>query len=116
MLGKWLILGWWSKDPNVKLNAFLGCFLYFSVDNLVKTECMISSEEVIKLLERLSIPEQWVVVEGILKNIREEKSVDESTSSVTENNKPILSDLAHTISDQEAKIWYGAIEESRKIL
>jgi len=55
-------------------------------------------------------------VEGILKNIREEKSVTESPNAVTENNKPILSDLAHTISDQEAKIWYGAIEESRKIV
>jgi hypothetical protein len=76
---------------------------------------MISSEEVIKLVEKLSIPEQWVVVEGILKNIREEKSVTDSPNAVTENNKPILSDLAHTISDREAKIWYGAIEESRKI-
>ncbi len=94
----------------------MGCFLYFSVDNFVKTECMISSEEVIKLVEKLSIPEQWVVVEGILKNIRQEKSVAESTGAVTENNKPLLSDLAFTISDQEAKIWYGAIEESRKIV
>lgn len=76
---------------------------------------MISSEEVIKLAEKLSIPEQWVVVEGILKNIRQEKTVAEFTGAVTENNKPLLSDLAYTISDQEAKTWYGAIEESRKI-
>lgn len=72
---------------------------------------MISSQEIIKLIERFSITERLWIVEEVLKNIREEK-LDVTPSEVA---KPSLLALAGIMDDEEAKVWYEAVEESRKV-
>lgn len=72
---------------------------------------MISSQEVIKLIEGFSLAERLRIVEEVLKNIREEK-LDVTPSEAA---KPSLLSLAGIMDDEEAKVWYEAIEDSRKV-
>lgn len=50
-------------------------------------------------------------MEEVLKNIREEK-FDLTPSEVA---KPSLLSLAGIMDDEEAKVWYEAVEDSRKV-
>ena len=72
---------------------------------------MISSHEVIKLIEGFSLAERLRIVEEVLKNIREEK-LDVTPVEVA---KPSLLSLAGIMDDEEAKVWYEAVEDSRKV-
>lgn len=72
---------------------------------------MISSHEVIKLIEGFSLAERLRIVEEVLKNIREEK-LDVRPVEVA---KPSLLSLAGILDDEEAKVWYEAVEDSRKV-
>lgn len=72
---------------------------------------MISSHEVIKLIEGFSLAERLRIVEEVLKNIREEK-LDVRPVEVA---KPSLLSLAGIMDDEEAKVWYEAVEDSRKV-
>ena len=72
---------------------------------------MISSHEVIKLIEGFSLIERLRIVEEVLKSIREEK-LNVTPTAIA---KPSLLSLAGIMDDEEAKIWYEAIEDSRKV-
>ena len=72
---------------------------------------MISSHEVIKLIEGFSLAERLRIVEEVLKNIREEK-LDVPPVEV---EKPSLLSLAGIMDDEEAKVWYETVEDSRKV-
>ena len=72
---------------------------------------MISSHEVIKLIEGFSLAERLRIVEEVLKNIREGK-LDVTPVEVA---KPSLLSLAGIMDDEEAKVWYEAVEDSRKV-
>ncbi|MDX2067666.1 MAG: hypothetical protein SFV55_04520 [Haliscomenobacter sp.] len=72
---------------------------------------MISSHEVIKLIEGFSLAERLRIVEEVLKNIREEK-LNVTPSEVA---KPSLLSLAGIMDDEEAKVCYEAVEGSRKV-
>jgi hypothetical protein len=72
---------------------------------------MISSHEVIQLIEGFSLRERLIIIEEVLKNIREDKSIE---LPKIETQPSILS-LAGIMDDEEAKVWYGAVEDARKI-
>ncbi len=77
---------------------------------------MISSNDVIKLIKSFSITERLMIVEEILRAIREENAVQKVTEGAEEKNseQTILS-LAGVIDEEEAKVLTSAVEESRKI-
>ena len=77
---------------------------------------MTSSNKVIDLIKQLSLPERLLIVEEILRNIREESTMS-NVPSISKDDKPepaILS-LAGILDEEEAKIFDSAIEESRKV-
>lgn len=72
---------------------------------------MISSHEVIQLIEGFSLRERLIIIERVIKNIREDKSIELPKSEP----EPSLLSLAGIMDDEEAKVWYGAVEDARKI-
>ena len=77
---------------------------------------MISSSDVINLIKNFSITERLMIVEEILRNIREENVVQK----VAENSKekeaePAILSLAGVIDEEEASVLTSAVKESRKI-
>jgi hypothetical protein len=73
---------------------------------------MISSHEVIRLIEGFSLVERLRIVEEVLKNIREEK-LDVAPVEVAKPS--LLLSLAGIMDEEEAKVWYEAVEDSRKV-
>lgn len=76
-----------------------------------------TSNDVIKLIKGLSLPERLKIVEEILKNIREEtlrakKTVDPEKET---GQGPAILKFAGIMDDDEAKVWESAVAESRKI-
>lgn len=71
---------------------------------------MVSSHEIIRLVEELSLTERLLIVEEILKNIRKEKL--ETTPVIPPTG--ILS-LAGIMDESEAEKWYQAVGEARQI-
>lgn len=77
---------------------------------------MISSSEVINLIKSFSIAERLMIVEEILRNIREENVVPVVKEiSQEENAEPAILGLAGVIDEEEADLMTSAVEESRKI-
>ena len=77
---------------------------------------MISSNEVINLIKSFSIAERLMIVEEILRNIREENVAPVMTEdSKEENVEPAILSLAGIIDEEEAEVMTRAVEESRKI-
>ena len=63
------------------------------------------------MIEGFSLAERLRIVEEVLKNIREGK-LDVTPVEVA---KPSLLSLAGIMDDEEAKVWYEAVEDSRKV-
>lgn len=77
---------------------------------------MISSSEVINLIKSFSIAERLMIVEEILRNIREENVVSVGKEIPQEENaEPAILGLAGIIDEEEADLMTNAVEESRKI-
>jgi hypothetical protein len=77
---------------------------------------MISSNEVINLIKSFSVTERLMIVEEILRNIREENVVPVvKEDSKNENAEPAILSLAGVIDEEEADVMTSAVEESRKI-
>lgn len=77
---------------------------------------MISSNEVINLIKSFSITERLMIVEEILRNIREENVVPVvKDDSKEEDTEPAILSLAGVIDEEEADVMTSAVEESRKI-
>lgn len=75
----------------------------------------ITSNDVIRLIKGLSLPEQLKIVEEILRNIREESLEIEAPKSSGEKNEPAILKFSGIMDEEEAKVWDSAIVESRKI-
>jgi hypothetical protein len=73
---------------------------------------MISSNEVIDLIKNLSIAERLMIVEAILRNIREENAAQKESKM---NEEPAILSLAGIFDEEEAQVFENAIAESRKI-
>ncbi len=77
---------------------------------------MISSSEIINLIKSFSIAERLMIVEEILRNIREENVAPVVKEvSKEENTEPAILSLAGVIDEEEADVMTSAVEESRKI-
>lgn len=78
---------------------------------------MISSNEAVKLIKNLSLVDRLIIVEEILKGIREEEMLEENehNSKADHNNGPAILAMAGILDDEEASVFDTAIAESRKI-
>ena len=77
---------------------------------------MVSSNEVINLIKNFSLTERLIIVEETLRNIREENSAKKVIKNAEEvKPKPAILSLAGIFDKNEARIFSGAVKESRKI-
>ena len=74
---------------------------------------MISSNEVIEIVKKFSLKDKLLIIEEILRNIREENSAGDK--EIKPKRKEGLMSLAGVIDEEEAMVFKKAIEESRKI-
>lgn len=74
---------------------------------------MVSTSELISLINNFSLTERLLIIEEVLKGIREEESnplkEDESP------DKPRILEMAGIINEEAAELMKAAVEESRKI-
>jgi len=77
---------------------------------------MVSSNEIINLIKGFSLSERLLIVEEILRNIREENVKNKELPKTIDIKEvsPILSFMG-ILDDKEADLMESAIEESRKI-
>jgi len=73
---------------------------------------MISSSELIDLIKRFSITERLMIAEEILKDIREERTLQQVPK---ERAEPAILSLAGVMDEEEAQVFITAVNESRKI-
>ena len=77
---------------------------------------MISSNEIINLIKGFSLIERLIIVEEILRNIREENLEQKVAGQYKEKKSgPAILNLAGIIDEEQAKVLNSAVEESRKI-
>jgi len=69
-----------------------------------------SKNQIINSIEQLSVNEKLIIVEAILKSIREN-----NTSENQADSKPGILELAGNITNNEATEWQNAISDGRKI-
>lgn len=74
---------------------------------------MVSSNEVINIIKGFSLSERLLIVEEILRNIREENL--KSKPIEKEKTKSSILNFAGIIDDAEANLMESAVSESRKI-
>ena len=76
---------------------------------------MVSTNELIVLINKVSLTERIKIVEEVLRGIREEKGVFSSEKDIDSNETPKILELAGKITEEEAAQYIEAVEESRKI-
>lgn len=76
---------------------------------------MVSTNELITLINKFSLKERLEIVEEVLRGIREEKVVALNDRGNESKGVPKILDLAGVMSEEEASVYYEAVEESRKI-
>jgi len=76
---------------------------------------MVSTNELIKLINTFSLSERLKIVEEVLRGIREEKIVIPNDKEGKSNEPPKILELAGVMTDEEASEYEAAVEESRKI-
>ena len=74
---------------------------------------MVSTHELIRLINNFSLTERLLIIEEVLKGIREEESTP--LKEVEEPAKPRILEMAGIINEEEAAQMKTAVEESRKI-
>mgnify|MGYP006267269693 FL=1 len=76
---------------------------------------MVSTNELITLINKFSLKERLKIVEEVLRGIQEEKAVTLNDRGNESKGVPKILDLAGVMSEEEASVFYEAVEESRKI-
>jgi len=71
---------------------------------------MSSKNQIINSINKLSVNEKLLIVEAILKSIREK-----DTNEKQHNRKPEILELAGSITENEATEWQNAINDGRQI-
>lgn len=71
----------------------------------------VTSNDLISLINGLSLPERLKIAEDILRNIREE-SMEKVAGK---EHQPAILKFAGIMEEEEAKVWESAVAESRKI-
>jgi len=76
---------------------------------------MVSTNELIMLINKFSLKERLEIVEEVLRGIREEEVVAPNSSENESSGAPKILELAGVMNKEEASVFYEAVEESRKI-
>ena len=76
---------------------------------------MVSTNELITLINKFSLKERLKIVEEVLRGIREEKVVTLNDRGNESKGVPKILELAGIMSEEEASVYYEVVEESRKI-
>ena len=76
---------------------------------------MKSTREVLELIQAFSLSERLMIVEEILRSLRQEASMAEEKIAAGKDDGPAILALAGTIDDQEAAVFEEAVRESRKV-
>lgn len=76
---------------------------------------MVSTNELISLINKYSLTERLKIVEEVLRGIREEKIEVADKEEGGANEPPKILELAGVMTEEEANEYTAAIEESRKI-
>mgnify|MGYP006285179185 CR=1 FL=1 len=76
---------------------------------------MVSTNELITLINKFSLAERLKIVEEVLRGIRENDTTDSDEEGKGTNKRPRILELAGVITDEEASVYEEAVEESRKI-
>ncbi|MBX2926899.1 MAG: hypothetical protein KF852_03595 [Saprospiraceae bacterium] len=78
---------------------------------------IVSSTEIVNLVKSLSLSERLMIIEAILKNIREENESRSKANPIKNGNSPeadILS-MAGIFDEEEAAVFHSAVKEARNI-
>lgn len=77
---------------------------------------MVSSNDIIDLIKGFSLAERLLIVEEILRNIREaDVKTRNGKNSTIDSTEPTILNLAGIMDEEEANVFEEAIVESRKI-
>lgn len=76
---------------------------------------MVSTNELITLINKFSLAERLKIVEEVLRGIREDRAVGSDDEKKETNKSPKILELAGVMTDEEASVFNEAIEDSRKI-
>jgi hypothetical protein len=76
---------------------------------------MVSTNELITLINKFSLTERLKIVEEVLRGIREDRTVGSDDEEKETNKSPKILELAGVMTDEEASVFNEAIEDSRKI-
>ena len=76
---------------------------------------MLSSSDVINVVRGFSVQERLMIVEAILRNIREENKNSDNTNTLDSKEESDILGFAGIIDEEEATIFQEAIKESRNI-
>ncbi|HKK58338.1 MAG TPA: hypothetical protein VJ937_02570 [Salinivirga sp.] len=76
---------------------------------------MVSTNELIALINKFSLAERLKIVEEVLRGIRENNTAGSDEEGKSTNEPPRILELAGVITDEEASAYEEAVEESRKI-
>lgn len=76
---------------------------------------MVSTNELIMLINKFSLTERLKIVEEVLRGIREEDIVIQDDKSGDSDELPKILELAGVMTEEEAAEYKEAVEESRKV-
>jgi hypothetical protein len=74
---------------------------------------MTSTEEVILILKKLSLSDRLLIIEEILKDIREANKTEAERED--RNIEPAILSFAGIMTDADAKVFDSSVDESRKV-
>jgi hypothetical protein len=80
-----------------------------------KILAMVSTNELISLINKYSLTERLKIIEEVLRGIREEKVGIPNQDEGDSDAPPKILELAGIMTEEEASEYMVAIEESRKI-
>lgn len=76
---------------------------------------MVSTNELITLINKFSLTERLKIVEEVLRGIREDNIVGPDEREKETNDPPKILELAGVMTEEEASAYEEAVEDSRKI-
>ncbi len=76
---------------------------------------MLSTNELVMLINKFSLTERLKIVEEVLRGIREEDIVIQDDKSGDSDELPKILELAGVMTEEEAAEYKEAVKESRKV-
>jgi len=76
---------------------------------------MLSSKQIIALIKGFPILDRLLIVEAILKDIRQESVAAEKAEALKESSSPAILQFAGILDEEEARDFKEAVKDCRKI-